>query len=72
MYKGMDNFIGFICGLFGGGIQFLLDVNPNYPSNLLQACITALVCGAAGYTGKEIIVFIKKMFSKNSSDEKDN
>ena len=62
--RNTDNLIGFISGLFGGSINFLLDANPNYPSNLLQACITALVCGAAGFIGKEIVVVVKKMISK--------
>lgn len=71
MLRQTDNFIGFISGLFGGCIQFLLDANPNYPSNLLQACITALVCGAAGFIGKEIVVAIKRIIFKKNTDEKD-
>ena len=51
-------------GLFSGAVRFLLDANPNYPASLLQAAITALVCGAAGYLGKEIIVLIKRLISR--------
>ena len=71
MYKGTDNFIGFICGLFGGAVQTLLDANPHYPSTLLQACITAMVCGASGYLGKELIVFIRAIILKKKYNEKD-
>jgi hypothetical protein len=62
--KGIDNLIGFISGLFGGSVRFLLDANPSYPASLLQATITALVCGAAGYLGKEIIVLLKRLLSR--------
>ena len=62
--KTTDNIIGFISGLFGGCIKFLMDANPNYPANLLQACITALVCGAAGYIGKQLVVFLLNIVSK--------
>ena len=73
MFKSTDNLIGFICGLFGGSIRTLIDANPHYPSTLLQACITAMVCGASGYGGKELIVLILRItFKKNSNNDKDN
>ncbi len=56
----LDNLLAFISGLFGGCIKYLLDANPNYPSTLAQATLTALISGAAGYAGKEIVVFIKR------------
>lgn len=70
--KQFDNLFAFMTGLFGGSIKFLLDANPNFGVNLLQATITALVCGAAGYLGKEIIVLIKRLISrKKYRNEKD-
>ena len=62
--KHFDNLLAFMTGLFSGAVRFLLDANPNYPASLLQAAITALVCGAAGYLGKEIIVLIKRLISR--------
>jgi len=59
-----DNLLAFMTGLFSGVIRLLLDANPNYPASLLQAAITALVCGAAGYLGKEIVVIIKRLISR--------
>ncbi|MFP5039434.1 hypothetical protein [Parasediminibacterium sp. JCM 36343] len=62
--KHEENLLAFITGIFAGGIRFLLNGNPNYPASLLQAATTALVCGAAGYVGKEIVVWIKKLWRK--------
>lgn len=67
--KQIDNLLACMTGLFGGAIRFLLDANPNYPCSLLQATITALICGAAGYVGKEIIVYLKRKFKINQHEE---
>lgn len=65
----LDNLLAFLTGLFGGCIKYLLDINPNYPTTLVQATITALICGAAGYIGKEIIVFLKRILKINQHEE---
>ena len=71
MFRQTDNLLAFITGLFTGAIKFLLDANPNYPVNLGYACITALVCGASGYLGKQIIVFIQRVILKRKNNEQD-
>ena len=67
--KQIDNLLAFLTGLFGGGIRYLLDANPNFFTTLLQATVTALICGAAGYIGKEIVVFFKCIFKINQHEE---
>jgi hypothetical protein len=60
-----DKVIGFFSGLFGGFIKFvsvsLLDVT--FAIKLIEAGITAFVCGMLGVAGKYAVVWIKKQFT---------
>lgn len=61
----MDNTVlGFVCGAIGGVIKLLTSVEPYHWSHIVQAAITAIICGAAGVAGKELYYFIKKYFRK--------
>mgnify|MGYP000626705343 CR=1 FL=1 len=57
---------GIISGAVGGLSKYLLQINidASFSEKLAEAAITAVVCGAAGYIGKEILVFIKKKLFK--------
>ena len=65
-YFGQQNTqIGFVSGLLGGFAKFISDVEVSSIHRLVEAAITALVCGGAGVVGKEIVVFIKKKINKS-------
>lgn len=61
--------IGFVCGILGGSVDFLLRIqfssltifNPLIIFAMLQAAFTALLCGAAGVAGKELYTKRKKI-----------
>lgn len=61
-----DNSIGFISGLIGGIWQSLMNINLpiDFWSKLLEAGITAGVCGFVGVAGKEIFVLIRDSFKE--------
>ena len=47
--------IGFVCGILGGCLKFVLtSTNMLMIFAMLQAMLTALLCGAAGVAGKEL------------------
>ena len=68
-----DSLLSVMAGVIGGGFRYLADAAPDYLATLFQASLTALVCGAAGYVGKELIVVIIKKITgkKTNTDEKD-
>lgn len=57
--------IGFVSGLLGGIAKFISTVEVSSIHRLIEAAITALVCGAAGVVGKEIVVFVKKKINRS-------
>jgi hypothetical protein len=57
--------IGFVSGLVGGFAKFISTVEISSLNRLAEAAITALVCGAAGVVGKEIVVAIKKKINRS-------
>jgi hypothetical protein len=61
-----NNAIGFLCGISGGCLQYLqINIHAAFLAKLMEAGTTALVCGAAGILGKEIVTHIKlKYFTK--------
>lgn len=62
----LDNIAGFCAGSTGGMIKFcmLLNTDTSFIIKVSEAGITALVCGGAGWLGKEciqlIVSFVKK------------
>jgi hypothetical protein len=60
LYNNHDSKIGLLSGLVGGVGKYFLQINEPFAINLLQASITALICGVAGVAGKEIYIAIKK------------
>lgn len=67
-----DNKIGFISGLAGGAYQYILNINLpiDFWSKLVEAGITAIVCGFAGVAGKELYKIIRSAIIKKNKDEK--
>ncbi|HUR65474.1 MAG TPA: hypothetical protein VMZ03_03920 [Chitinophagaceae bacterium] len=61
-----NNKIGFISGLIGGVFKFLMNIDlpVGFFSKLLEAGITACVCGFLGVAGKEVFNLIKKYVLK--------
>jgi hypothetical protein len=62
-----NNFTGAVAGIGGGCFHYLLQINVDvaFMVKLGEAGITAMVCGAAGIIGKEIVVFIKAKIFPN-------
>ena len=60
----INSLLAFVAGVFGGSIKFLLVSNPNYPVSLLQAVLTALLCGFAGVVGKELYGWCKRKIKR--------
>jgi hypothetical protein len=61
-----DTLIGVVFGYIGGFISYLgqIEIHQSFSSKLIEASITAVVCGAAGVIGKEIVVYCKKKWFK--------
>ena len=56
---------GFFCGILGGFFHYLqIGSDIEYIHRLIEAGVTALICGAAGVIGKEIVVWVKNKFFK--------
>jgi hypothetical protein len=55
-----DSKIGLLSGVTGGVFKYFLQIHEPFAINLLQAVITAFICGIAGVAGKEIFILIKK------------
>lgn len=56
--------IGFISGAIGGFLKFITTVEASSFLKLIEAAITALICGAAGVIGKDAYTFIKSKLKK--------
>ena len=70
--KHNDDFMVIMFGSLGGCLDYLTTTNPNYPASLWQATLTALVCGAAGYLGKMIVVMIINIFKPKNNEDTDS
>jgi hypothetical protein len=57
--ENINRLLAFVVGAGGGSLKFLIS-NPDYPVSLLQAVITALLCGFAGVMGKELYGWCKQ------------
>lgn len=54
----LDNWIGFISGVFGGGISYTLQISWHDEALKLSiAGLTALIAGACGVAGKYLFVW---------------
>lgn len=55
-----------LAGSVGGIVHYFLQINADltFSEKLLESILTALVCGAAGYMGKETTIYIKTKISK--------
>lgn len=64
--KAMDNHNGTLwgisCGVVGGMGKYFLQAQMTFPEKLLQAGLTALVCGLLGAAGKFAFDLIVKLF----------
>lgn len=63
-YKNLvDNWIGFVSGVFGGGISYTLQIAWHAEMlKLLVAGLTALVAGAMGVAGKYLFIWAWNKF----------
>jgi len=59
-----NTLIGFVSGLIGGALKVILAMDANTMKNIVEAGLTALICGFAGVAGKELYLFIKKKIKK--------
>lgn len=56
-----DNWIGFVSGVFGGGIGYTLQISWHVEAlKLIVAGLTALVAGGMGVVGKYLVVWAWK------------
>lgn len=57
----VDNRVGFSAGVIGGIVQYFLNIHleVDFWSKLLQAVLTAGLCGFVGIAGKELFVVLK-------------
>ncbi len=61
----LNVYLAGICGAFGGMIKFSMGYLTNiFIINLLEAGITAMVCGALGVAGKELYAIVKNVYIK--------
>jgi hypothetical protein len=62
-----NNFTGAVAGIGGGCFHYLLQINvdASFLLKLTEAGVTALVCGAAGIIGKEVVVYVKAKIFPN-------
>ncbi len=58
--------VGMLSGFVGGFTTYLLQLHSSYWMNLLQAGITALICGIGGVAGKEFYLFVKRYIKKKN------
>jgi hypothetical protein len=59
--ESVDNRIAFITGVVAGLYQFLLNIHlpTDFWSKLIEAAITAAVCGFVGVLGKELYKLVR-------------
>jgi hypothetical protein len=62
----IDYIIAFFFGMFGGIIKYanLLYLDVSFWGRLLEAGLTALVCGFLGVAGKHLYDWIRKKYFK--------
>ena len=65
-HNGLNTIIGFVCGILGGLADYAIRASPLTIFAVMQAGITALICGAAGVAGKEVYIYIKKKITKKN------
>jgi hypothetical protein len=72
-HQNHDNSIAYISGAIGAFYQFLMNIHLDidFWSKLLEAAITAGVCGFVGVAGKEIFVLLRDSFREYFGKGKD-
>lgn len=65
-HNGLNTIIGFVCGILGGLVDYAIRASPLTIFAVMQAALTALICGAAGIAGKEVYIYIKKKITKKN------
>jgi len=61
--KFLDSLIGFACGLIGGCTRYLqISLQPGFASRIIEAGITAFICGMLGVAGKHAIAWCLKKY----------
>ena len=48
------------CGTAGGMTTYILDIQPDFFSKLIQAGFTAFICGMLGAAGKHLYDIVKR------------
>ena len=69
--KQMESKIGVTAGLAGGMTNFLMQMNVHglFMQKLLEAGLTAFICGALGAAGKHLYD-VAKLYFKNKKKDK--
>lgn len=62
MQHNYDNLIGFFAGMFGGFIKYMSLLDTGFGSRLLEAGMTAMVCGFLGVAGKHSFDWLRKKY----------
>jgi len=57
-----DTKIGFIIGMITGTIKYIAQTEPSFWLRLSESALIALICGAAGVVGKDMILLVKRKF----------
>lgn len=55
-----DTKIGFIIGMISGMIKYVVQTEPSFWLRLGESALIALICGAAGVIGKDMILLVKR------------
>lgn len=55
-----NNGFGIFCGVTGGMIKYLIDIDATFWSKTFEALITAFLCGVVGAAGKYLFDLIVK------------
>lgn len=56
-----NNFFGVLCGVTGGMIKYLIDIDAAFWAKTGEAIITAFLCGVVGAAGKYLFdLFVKR------------
>lgn len=61
MHLDDNTYIGVVCGVIGGSVHLVQEL---IDKDLMEAVITAAICGFAGVAGKELYVILKKFTCK--------
>lgn len=65
-HNGLNTIIGFVCGILGGLVDYAIRASQLTIFAVMQAGITALVCGGAGVAGKELYLYLKNKITKKN------